>query len=155
MQGERAQRGPICPSGARGPMNEPTANTSAAHFQIFALDGKTDIRWRLLSANNRELGRGYSLHETAGECVAAIKAMVDGLGDLVALTRRREGNLWQWVLYADDEPVAVSGHNYDRQIRSQEAVDRFRSQAGSARIGETIVHTGARRWVRPSLRRVV
>lgn len=136
-------------------MNAPTANTGAAHFQIFAFDGKTDIRWRLLSANNRELGRGYSLHETAEDCVIAIKTMIGVLEDLVVVTRRREGNLWQWALLADDVPVAVSGHNYDRQIRSQEAVDRFRSQAGVARIGDTVVHTGARRWVRSSLHRVV
>jgi hypothetical protein len=133
-------------------MSEPTMTSGVAHFQIFAYDGKTDIRWRLLSANNRELGRGYTFHSTAEDCVANIAAMLEVLDDLVALTRRRDGNLWQWSLLAGEVPVAVSGHSYDRQIRSQEAANRFRSQAGAARIGETVVHTGARRWVRPSFR---
>jgi hypothetical protein len=149
---EYAHHAAVCQFGLRDFMSEAMATASAAHFQIFAFDGKTDIRWRLLSANNRELGRGYSLHATAAECIADIGAMLNVLDDLVALTRRRDGNLWQWSLVADEIPVAVSGHSYDRQIRSQEAANRFRFQASAARIGGTVVHTGARRWVRPSLR---
>jgi hypothetical protein len=128
---------------------------SAAHFQLFALDGKTDIRWRLLSANNRELGRGYSIHPNPQECLAAIGVLLDLLDDLVAFSRRRESNLWQWTLFCDHLPIAMSSHGYDRQIRSQEAANRFLTQAGSARIGATVIDSGARRWVRPSTGRVV
>jgi hypothetical protein len=132
-------------------MTEPAADAaSLAHFQLFALDGKSDIRWRLLSANNRELGRGYSMHPSAEDCLNAMRLMLGALEELIPLTRRRDGNLWQWALLADGVPVAISGHGYDRQVRSQEAAVRFRSQAALARIGESITHTGARRWVRPA-----
>ncbi len=127
---------------------------SPAHFQLFAWDGKTDIRWRVLSANNRELGRSYSAVRTAEECLAEIAVMVAALAELVTITRRREENLWQWTLLSGNRPVAMGGHAYDRQIRSQEAASRFRSQAASARVSDAIAHSGARRWVRPSLRLV-
>jgi hypothetical protein len=134
-------------------VSEPVADVaSSAHFQLFALDGKSDIRWRLLSANNRELGRGYAMHASADECLTAIRLMLGALDELIPLTRRREGNLWQWALVADGVPVAISGHGYDRQVRSQEAANRFRAQAGAARVTDGITHTGARRWVRASTR---
>jgi hypothetical protein len=125
-----------------------TEASGQAHFQLFAADWKSDVRWRLLSANNRELGRSYLAHPNAEACVLAIKEMVVVLDELTAQVRRKAGNLWQWMLVFDDAPVAVSGHAYDRQIRSQEAAGRFRSHARSARVGEAVMLTATRRWVR-------
>ncbi len=124
-----------------------------AHFQLFALDGKTNIRWRLLSANNRELGRSYSTHPTTDECFAAIISMVAALDGLVVTTRRRDQSLWEWLLFDADRPIAMSGRGHDRQIRSIEAAARFRCYASLAPVSDALAHTGARRWVRASLRR--
>src|ERR1700722_11833502 len=122
--------------------------TGRAHFQLFAADWKSDTRWRLLSANNRELGRSFLSHPNAESCLLAIKELLLVIDELVTQIRRREENLWQWLLVADDGPVAISGHAYDRQIRSQEAASRFRDHARSARVGETVMLTTTRRWVR-------
>ena len=46
------------------------------HFQLYELDGKAGVAWRLLSANNRELGWGTAGYPSAGECVAAIQDMI-------------------------------------------------------------------------------
>jgi hypothetical protein len=125
------------------------------HFQLFALDERSAVRWRLLSANNRELGRGYAAHTGSEACIVAIAAMLERLDDLVAQTRRRDGNLWRWALVADEVLVVVGGHGYDRQIRSEEAAGRFRAQAHSARINTHITLTGARRWARAATGRPI
>ena len=96
-----------------------------ARFQLFALDGKTNIRWRLLSPNNRELGRSYSSHATTDECFGAISSMVAALDELVVVTRRRDPTWWEWLLLEQERPVAISGRGHDRQIRSLQAVARF------------------------------
>ncbi len=129
---------------AREPVNP-------SHFQIYALDGRSDIRWRLLSANNRELGRAYRAHVTVEDCVAAIGEMLSALDDLVAHVRRRDGNTWQWTLLAGNEPVVVSSHLYDREDRSEESARRFRVRARGAQIGAGVIRTGARRRFRTSI----
>jgi hypothetical protein len=120
------------------------------HFQLFAVDDRSEIRWRLLSANNRELGRGCEAYPTVENCLLAIKHLVAQLDELVAQTRRREGNQWQWTLVAGSQPIVV-GHAYDRQVRSQEAATRFLRDARDARVGEHVTFTGSRRWMRPPL----
>jgi hypothetical protein len=120
-----------------------------AHFQLFAQDDRSDIRWRLLSANNRELGRGCETYRTAENCMLAIKHLIGQLDDLVPHIRRREGNLWQWSLVIASVPIVIGAHAYDRQVRSQEAASRFLRDASDARLGERITLTGSRRWVRP------
>jgi hypothetical protein len=122
-----------------------------AHFQLFAADDRSDIRWRLLSANNRELGRGCEAYGTAENCLLAIKHLIGQLDELVPSIRRREGNLWQWSLVIASVPIVIGGHPYDRQVRSQEAASRFLRDARDARVGERISLTGARRWVRPAV----
>ena len=83
-------------------------------------------------------------------CLLAIKHLVAQLDDLVAQTRRREGNQWQWTLVAGNQPI-VTGHAYDRQVRSQEAATRFLRDARDARVGEHVTLTGSRRWMRPPI----
>jgi uncharacterized protein YegP (UPF0339 family) len=122
-----------------------------SHFQLYALDGRSDIRWRLLAANNRELGRGYSAHVSVEACVAAIAEMVAVLDDLVARVRRRNGDSWQWTLDCGNESIVVGSQAYDRQIRSEQAATRFRMQASAAPIRIAVIDTGARRRFRTSI----
>ncbi len=124
-----------------------TVPSGQGHFQMFAADGKSALRWRLLSANNRELGRAWSYQPDTETCLLAIKQMLEQLDGLLLQTRRREGNVWQWMLCADESPIAISGHTYDRQVRAIEAAARFRAHAATARIGANVMLTGTRRWM--------
>jgi hypothetical protein len=127
------------------PMTAPLA--SAAHFQLFAQDGKSAICWRLLSGNNRELGRGALSHADLESCLLAIKQLLESLDELCPDIRRKEGHLWQWSLLADDDVVVTSSHAYDRRIRCMQAMEHFRLQVKDARQGDTVMFTGARRWM--------
>ena len=120
---------------------------SGAHFQLFAQDGKSAISWRLLSGNNRELGRGAVSHPDLETCLLAIKQMLESLEALSPDVRRKDAHLWQWSLLDDDDVVVTSSHAYDRRIRCLQALDHFRRQAKDARPGDGVMFTGARRWM--------
>jgi hypothetical protein len=123
---------------------------TAAHFQLFATDFDSDIRWRLLSGNNRELGRSANSYPDAESCQLEIKHVLAGVAELVPHVRRREGNVWRWILLDGIIPLAVGGRDYDRQVRCEQAVDLFRFVAPTARLPEVVTLTGSRRWVHPA-----
>jgi uncharacterized protein YegP (UPF0339 family) len=127
------------------PAESPPLDRRQAHFQLFATDGHAEIRWRLLSANNRELGRGVVAYPDAEACLLAIKQLLIALDDLQSRVRRKDG-LWQWVLLADNEHVVLGSHLFDRQVRCELAVSQFRSFARGAKPAEGVMLTGARRW---------
>ncbi len=124
------------------------AGLEGGHFQLYALDGKSEVSWRLLSANNRELGRGAVDYSSVDDCLASIRGMISRLDGLITQARRRPDSGWHWVLLAEDEPVVVGGRGYDRPIRAREAARRFRAHARRARIAETVTVNGSRRWNR-------
>jgi uncharacterized protein YegP (UPF0339 family) len=123
---------------------------AAAHFQLFSADGNSAIRWRLLSGNNRELGRTAGSSPDAETCLLEIKNLLVRIEELTAQVRRREGNVWRWTLMEANVPVALCGRDYDRQVRCEQAVALFRLMAPGARTGETVTLTGSRRWVHPT-----
>jgi hypothetical protein len=120
---------------------------SGAHFQLFAQDERSAIYWRLLSGNNRELGRGALPHTDLETCLLAIKQLLDAIDELSPDIRRKDGHLWQWSLLADAEVVVTSSHAYDRRIRCVQAMEHFRLQVRDARPGDTVMFTSARRWM--------
>ena len=123
-------------------------NVDGGHFQLYALDGKSVVSWRLLSANNRELGRGAEDYSSVDDCIAGITDIIGRLDELITQARPRPDVGWRWVLLADGEPVVVGGRGYDRLIRAREAARRFRAHARTARIAETVTLNGSRRWNR-------
>jgi hypothetical protein len=122
----------------------------AAHFQLFGADSRGSIKWRLLSGNNRELGRSADGYPDAELCQLAVKSFAESIDDLVPQVRRRANSGWGWVLLDDDRPVVSSGHPYDRQVRCEQALGTFCELARNARTGTVVVLSGARRWAHPS-----
>jgi hypothetical protein len=120
-----------------------------AHFQMFAATDQGEIRWRLLSGNNRDLGRGVAAYADAESCRLGIKQMLAVLDELVPQVRRGD-HLWQWSLLAEQLPVISGGHAYDRQIRCEQALAQFRTQARDARPADSVMLTASRRWVQSS-----
>lgn len=118
------------------------------HFQIcVAADGRS-ASWRLLSGNNRNLGRAGRSYETIEQCASAISAMVDRLDALQALVRPAGEHRWAWMLRDATEVVAMSGHRYDRQVRCEAARLQFLSYARTAVIDPDAMRLRPRRSVR-------
>ncbi len=126
------------------------AGPAIAHFQMFSLTPQGEVRWRLLSANNRDLGRGVAAYPDAGACQVAIKELVVELDALQAQVRRRGPSQWQWALLAGADVVVLGAHGYDRQVRCDQAVRHFVEHAALGQIADTLVLAGARRWTSAS-----
>jgi hypothetical protein len=93
----------------------------------FAVEGRADgdwWSWRLLGANNRELGRGGRVHITEEECLAAID---DGRAK-IALARQVTVFLdgrWAWQLEIEGEVFASAGRAYQRQRECRYSLGQF------------------------------
>ena len=125
---------------------------SGAHFQLFAANESAEIRWRLLSGNNRDLGRGAITYPDAASCLVGIKEVLASLDDLEPSIRRHD-HLWRWALHLNDAIVVTGGHAYDRQVRCKQALDHFRNEAPDARPAEAVMLSASRRWIHASVGR--
>ena len=117
-----------------------------AHFQLFATDTCSPIRWRLLSGNNRELGRCLATYVDIESCLVAMKIFVESAIEMTGQVRRREGGGWAWTLSSGSETIVVCGRSYDRQVRCEQALANFRHLAAVAEASNGIVITASRRW---------
>ncbi|CAN5611038.1 hypothetical protein BH10ACT8_BH10ACT8_18270 [soil metagenome] len=115
------------------------------HFQLYASGPGARVNWRLLSGNNRDLGRGCVSSENPDECRVAILSVVRGLPDTTSIIRPGSQNRWVWALLLNGLTVAASGRDYDRQVRCEAARVQFIEYAQSAPIDLTVMFTGARR----------
>jgi hypothetical protein len=83
----------------------------------FAVKNRVDgpwWSWRLLGANNRELGRGGTVHRTAQECREAIIAGQAKAPESRPVEVFVTGG-WTWQCEIEGEPFAVAGRSYQRQ----------------------------------------
>jgi hypothetical protein len=121
------------------------AAVSGAHFQIYAVSLRSPLRWRLLSGNNRDIGRGVDEFPTLDSCHEAIERLRRDVYALeVAL--KRAGHEWTWQLLDTDTPVVIAGHNYDRKIRCAHALQQFVDRAVGAPVSANVMLSAARRW---------
>ena len=128
--------------------NRVTAAVPAGHVQLFAETDRSVVRWRLLSGNNRELGRGREAFVDSEACRLVIKELQTETDQIVAAIRRVGSHSWSWQLMRGDEVVAEASHAYDRRIRCEQAMNQFASQLRDAVIRPDIMLTHSRRWQR-------
>jgi hypothetical protein len=107
------------------------------------------VGWRLLSGNNREIGRGAQRHPDADACRLAVAELREGVADLSSRVRRTPPNRWTWELLRDEQPLVLAGHSFDRMIRCQQSLQVFLAQFGSARLTPSVADFAARRWTVP------
>ena len=104
------------------------------------------MRWRLLSGNNREIGRGAEEFDDPESCRMAIKDLQTTCDALVPAVRRDSGHAWMWQLSIGERLVAASAHGYDRLIRCERAMAQFRVELRAAPVGDVVMISQTRRW---------
>jgi hypothetical protein len=122
------------------------AGPGLAHIQLFANTYESPLRWRLLSANNREIGRGVAEFADEEACRLAVKHLQNGIEELESSVRRAASSEWTWELTAAGEPAVRSGHSFARQIRCEQGLLQFRHHVVEAKVGRNVLVSGARRW---------
>lgn len=123
-----------------------TTRTYAGQIQLYAATAAAPVRWRLLSGNNREVGRGAGEYRDAETCRLAVKELQSGVGDLEPVVRRATTTTWTWQVVRSDELIALSGRSFDRLIRCEQSLTHFLSRLADAELGETVMVSQARRW---------
>jgi hypothetical protein len=91
------------------------------------------VGWRLLGANNRELGRSagsYPDAESAHKSIARVRGLADG-GEAHIVHDRATG-LWAWQLDDSGSLVANSGRGFRHERECRYNLDQFRAAAPSA-----------------------
>jgi hypothetical protein len=123
-----------------------TAAPAAAQFQLFSSGPDAPIKWRLLSANNREMARGSIEYASAPLCVQGIELLRQELSELRQVVRRTTGHAWQWELTRAAGQLVVAGHTFDRQIRCAQALQYFLTSAPHAQVTPAVMISAYRRW---------
>lgn len=86
----------------------------------------SQVTWRLLGANNRELGRSARSYADQATCWQSIERLKSRLSDaeprLSIITAR--GN-WGWQLLLDGEEWAVSARLFSRLRECRYSIDQF------------------------------
>jgi hypothetical protein len=94
----------------------------------FAVRDRPDgswFSWRLLSGNNREIGRGASAYGTELGCLSAITRIQVRAEYCVPLVGARPTGQWWWQLELDGERMAVAGRAYQRQRECRYNLGQF------------------------------
>ncbi|MCW2494735.1 hypothetical protein [Jatrophihabitans sp.] len=119
---------------------------TAWHIQLFGTSVTAPVRWRLLSGNNRDMGRGFDQFDDAETCRLAIKQLQADAAELESRIQRVAPSRWQWQIVTDKLVVAAAGHPFDRLIRCEQGMSQFLEHFGTAPIGASVMLSDARRW---------
>ena len=119
---------------------------SAWHVQLFASGATAPVRWRLLSGNNRDMGRGVDQFDDAESCRLTLKQLQADAADLIPKVRRLSPSSWQWEIELDGVAIASAGHNFDRLIRCEQGMTQFIEHFATAPIGTALMLSDSRRW---------
>jgi hypothetical protein len=82
--------------------------------------------WRLLSANNRELGRSYTTFADAAACAAAVALIRSHIVDAeAAIVAGLRTGLWHWEVGVNATPIAISARSFTRQRECEHNLEQF------------------------------
>jgi hypothetical protein len=88
------------------------------------------ICWRLLSPNNRQLGRSADLFVDLAGCVRAVELFLAGLHDAEPLvTRHTVPVRWTWRVLEGNHVVAMSGRWFEAERQAIRTLDNFLASA--------------------------
>jgi hypothetical protein len=133
-------------AGGPAPKSCESSIGAGCHILLYAATPDAPVRWRLLSANNREIGRGLLGYPDAESSCIAIKELQRDVAILEPRIKRVEPNRWLWEVYQGRVLVATAGRPFDRLIRCEQSVERFVGQFAYATVTANVIYTAARRW---------
>jgi hypothetical protein len=97
------------------------------------------VRWRLIGANNRELGRSAAAYDGLAACRDAVVRLREGIGRAHGVLTMSDGNgTWTWRLELDGGEAALSGRTYQRQREAQHNLSLFLAAVPLARIDAAV-----------------
>lgn len=103
-----------------------TAQALGSDEVLESIVWSSQVRWRLLSANNRQLGRGAPTYPDAATARGAVRLFADRLSDAVPDVHFRDRTAgWVWSLWVGTELTAVSGRGYERAALAAQALELF------------------------------
>ncbi|MEU8619756.1 hypothetical protein [Streptomyces sp. NPDC048623] len=107
------------------------------------------MSWRLVGANNHELGRGPDLHRDHTACSAAVGRLRAGLDRAVPqVTMGAGGGSWTWQLAVDERCVAVAAREFHRQRECRDSLRLFLAAAAEGEVAADVTHTRRLRGLR-------
>jgi hypothetical protein len=105
-----------------------TANAagSGRWHPVGQYDEESRYGWRLIGANNRELGRSPRTYEGLAGARAMARLVRESSADLtIVLLNQDTDGTWAWQAQFADAAVAVSGRSYLRQRECQYNYQQF------------------------------
>lgn len=94
---------------------------AAARFGFLHSRSDHSIGWRLLTTNNRDLGRASSGFPDRESCRAAASWLKHNVAELRVTLVRSGATSWRWRMLAGDIVVAVASRDYQRRIQAEQA----------------------------------
>jgi hypothetical protein len=102
--------------------------------------------WRLIGANNRELGRSARSFVSYPRTRAAVRYLQQQVDQLVPLTLPDPATgRWGWRIELDNQPVAVSARWYERDHDSRAGLAKFVALLPAAELADGVVTLYERR----------
>jgi hypothetical protein len=92
------------------------------------------VGWRVLGANNRELGRSVGPFWRADEAYQAVQDAQTVLERTVTRYWADDLGEWFWNISLDGEQLAVSSRGYRRQRECIYSIEQFREHFPTARV---------------------
>jgi hypothetical protein len=128
------------------------ASTSALHVQLYQRGVGSAVRWRVLSANNRDMGRCVLDYADEADCVRGIADFLASLDELTTSLQRAADNRWTFRLLRGDVPVVTSGRGFDRRTRCEQAAARFIELISDAEVRPGVALLSPSRRAQSSMR---
>lgn len=88
-------------------------------------DGRLGVTWRLLSTNNRDLGRAARMFPDVESCQAALRYLRSRLPSAAPVIARSDRTRWAWRIVLAGEDIAVSSRSYHRRVHCEYACTVF------------------------------
>ena len=92
------------------------------------------VGWRVLGANNRELGRSVGPFWRTDEAYQAVHEAQTVLDRTATRFWADDLGEWCWNISLDDEQLAVSSRGYRRQRECVYSIEQFREHFPTARV---------------------
>jgi hypothetical protein len=91
------------------------------------------ICWRLLSPNNRQLGRSADVFDDLPTCFLAVEQFLLGLADAEPLVTRHNAPVrWIWRVLEGNHVVAMSGRSFEAERQAIRTLNNFLASAALA-----------------------